>query len=147
METRIRTRLIDPEARHLPSPSRAELRRFGIATGIALVGLLGLLLPWLLKRPLPRWPWALGALLVVAAMISPNALRIIHVPWMRLALLLNRITTPIIAGAIFFLVILPVGWIMRRVGNDPMARRFDRDAPSYRVPSRVSHPSGMERPF
>ena len=55
--------------------------------------------------------------------------------------------SPIIAGAIFFLVILPVGWIMRRAGNDPMARRLDRGAPSYRVPSRVSDPSSMERPF
>jgi hypothetical protein len=138
---------MDPGAGDLPKPSRAELRRFGLVTGGALLVLLGCLLPWLLKRPFPRWPWALGASLAAVALIAPNTLRIIHVPWMRLALLINRITTPLIAGAIFFLVILPVGWIMRRAGNDPMARRLERDAPSYRVASRVSPPSSMERPF
>ena len=147
METRIRARLTDPEVVDLPKPNCAELRRFGFVTGLALPGLLGLLLPWLLKRPYPRWPWALGALLVVLALIAPNALRTIHVPWMRLALLLNRITTPIIAGVIFFMVIWPVGWVMRRAGRDPMARCFDRGAPSYRVQSKIAHPSSMERPF
>jgi hypothetical protein len=135
------------ETDELSRPDRAGLRRFGLVTGLALLLLFGLLLPWLLKRPYPKWPWAPGALLVVSALIAPNALRVIHEPWMRLALLVNRLTTPILAGAVFFLVISPIGWIMRATGNDPMARRFDRDARSYRVPSRVSRPSSMERPF
>ena len=136
-----------PDRQDLPRLDRAGLRQFGLVTGLALLLLFGLFLPWLLKRPYPKWPWAPGVLLVVSALVAPKALQIVHEPWMRLALLLNRLTTPIIAGAIFFLVVTPVGWIMRMTGKDPMTRRFDPDAPSYRVPSRIFRPRSMERPF
>jgi Saxitoxin biosynthesis operon protein SxtJ len=135
-------------AKHpVPPADRAALRRFGLVTGAALPALVGLAFPWLLHRPFPKWPWAAGALLLLAGLAVPNALALIHRPWMRAALLLNRVTTPIIAGAIFFLVISPIGWIMRRMGNDPMARRFDSKATSYRVPSRKPAPNSVERPF
>ena len=131
----------------VPRPDRAGLRHFGSVTGLALAILLGLVLPWLFKLHYPKWPWAAGVLLVAVALTAPDCLRIIYAPWMRLALLLNRLTMPLIAAAVFFLVITPVAWIMRMAGNDPMARRFDRNAPSYRVPSRNPHSSNMERPF
>jgi hypothetical protein len=129
------------------APSRTELRRFGLVFGLAITVIFGLLVPWVMRRPYPHWPWVPGALLVSSALVWPNALRIIHAPWMRLALLLNRLTTPVLAGAVFFIVISPVGWIMRITGKDPMTRRFDREAPSYRVLSRNSRPGDMERQF
>jgi hypothetical protein len=147
VEAPIRSRLIRWLAHGVPSPDRAGLRHFGLVTGFALIVLFGLLLPWLLKRHSPIWPWVAGSLLVAAALIVPNALRLIYTLWMRLALLLNRLTRPLIAGAVFFLVITPVAWIMRMAGNDPMTRGFDFGAPSYRVPSRRSDSSDMERPF
>ncbi len=135
------------EAQDVSAPSRGDLRQFGLVTGLAITVVFGLLLPWLLKRPYPHWPWVPGALLVSSALVWPNALRIVHVCWMRLAMLLNRLTIPILAGAVFFLVISPAGWIMRLTGSDPMRRRFDRGTPSYRVPSRNSSPRDMERQF
>jgi hypothetical protein len=131
----------------VPAPSRAELRQFGLVCGLAITVVFGLLIPWLMKRPFPLWPWVPGALLVSGALVRPNALRIVHAPWMRVALLLNRLTTPVVAGVVFFLVISPVGWIMRIAGKDPMTRRFDRGSPSYRVASRNSRPGDMERQF
>ena len=67
--------------------------------------------------------------------------------WMRLALLLSRITTPIILGIVFFLVFLPVALVMKLVGHDPMARHFDDGAASYRVPSHQAPRDNMEKPF
>jgi Saxitoxin biosynthesis operon protein SxtJ len=131
----------------VPRLDRAGLRKFGLTTGLGLIVLFGVLLPWLLQRLSPRWPWVAGGVLVAAALLAPNALRIIYTPWMRLALLINRLTTPLIGGAVFFLVMTPVAWIMRAVGNDPMSRRIDREAPSYRVKSSNPPSSNMERPF
>ena len=147
MATRIRPRLTRAAAHEVPQLDRAGLRQFGLTTGVGLAVLFGALLPLLLKRPYPWWPWVAGAILVVGALTAPNALRLIYTPWMRVAMLINRITTPIIGGTVFFLVITPVAWIMRIVGNDPMARRFDRAAPSYRVKASKPHSSSMERPF
>lgn len=130
-----------------PRPERAGLRHFGLVTGLTVIGLFGLALPWLLQRPHPQWPWGLGGLLIALALVMPNALRVVHGVWMRLALLVSRLTTPLIAAVVFFLFISPAGWIMRMAGRDPMARRLDHDAPSYRVPARDCDPSDMDRPF
>jgi hypothetical protein len=42
---------------------------------------------------------------------------------------------------------LPVALVMKLVRRDPMARRFDETASSYRVPSRKAPPDHMEKPF
>jgi len=135
-----------PAAHNVPRLDRAGLRQFGLITGLGICVLFGALLPLLLKRPYPLWPWVTGGVLVTAALIVPNVLRWVYTPWMWAALLINRLTSPLIGGAVFFLVMTPVAFIMRRMGNDPMARSFDRDAGSYRIQSRQS-PGNMRRPF
>ncbi len=50
-------------------------------------------------------------------------------------------------GVVFFVVILPVALVMKVVGHDPMARKFDDKAKTYRVPSHKALPENMERPF
>src|SRR6202023_3224222 len=78
VEARIRSRLMHWAAHDLPRPDRAGLRHFGLVTGLTVIGLFGLALPWLLKRPHPQWPWGLGGLLVALALVMPNALRVVH---------------------------------------------------------------------
>ncbi len=66
---------------------------------------------------------------------------------MRFALILSRITTPLIMGLAYCLVITPTAFIMRIMGRDPMARRFDKTAESYRIPSEKPPKDRMEKPF
>jgi len=66
---------------------------------------------------------------------------------MRLALLLSRITTPIVMAVVYFVVITPVAFIMRVAGRDPMTRRFDANAKSYRIAIKKRSKEHMERPF
>ncbi len=46
---------------------------------------------------------------------------------------------------VFYLIVLPAGLFMRSLGRDPMARRRDRKADSYRVASLEQPPADMER--
>jgi hypothetical protein len=128
-------------------PSRADLRRFGMTIGAAVSVFPGLALPWLLQRTYPTWPWITGGLLVTAATVTPSALRVIYTPLTWLSQLLGRLTSLLLAAVVFFLFMTPVAWLMRVAQNDPMRRRLDRSVESYRVASRNSHPSEMERPF
>lgn len=66
---------------------------------------------------------------------------------MKFGLLLNRITTPIVLGVVFYLVIFPIGLIVRLTGRDPMTRNFDDGAASYRVESKKPRRGNTERPF
>ena len=53
---------------------------------------------------------------------------------MRFGLLLSRITTPLIMGVVFFLLITPVALILKVLRKDAMKRRLD-DSESYRIDS------------
>jgi len=98
-------------------------REFGLIVGFMLV-LLG-----------SRWfylgAWkvvsigflAFGPLLIILGSLFPRTLVIPNKAWMALARLLSLITTPVILGAAFFLLLLPIGVIKRLFGWDPLRRR------------------------
>lgn len=126
---------------------RKGLREFGLTTGAIIAALFGFALPWLFRHDYPVWPWMLGVLLIACAAVAPDALRPVHKNWMRLALLLNRFTTPLIMAAVFYFIITPVAFGFRLRKRDPMARRFDENARSYRIISRKYTRGNMERPY
>ncbi len=137
-----------PSARRdIPELDRKGLREFGLLTGGIIAALFGLFFPWLLSRPYPYWPWIIAGVLAGWGLAAPMTLRAVYRAWMRLALVLSRITTPIIMAVVYFLVITPVAFIMRIVGHDPMARRFNKNAKSYRIRSEKPSKDQMERPF
>ena len=126
---------------------RKGLREFGLMTGAIVAVLFGLFFPWMLERAVPLWPWMIGAVLGVWGVAAPDTLRPLYNGWMKLGLLLSKITTPIILGVVFFVVMLPIALIMRVFGHDPMARKFDTHAQSYRVSSRKLQKENVERPY
>jgi len=128
-------------------PSSRELRNFGLLVGALMAGIFGLVLPWLRHRPVRVWPWGISAALIVPALVWPPALRYVHWVWIRIGLILGWINSRIILTILFFLVILPMGLLMRALGRDPIARKLDPGASSYRVPSRARTRESMERPF
>ena len=131
----------------IPELDRAGLRKFGLTTG-AIVGVLfGLFFPWLLERPWPRWPWVVFGVLAAFALVAPNALNPVYKVWMRFGLIMSRITTPLIMGLAFFVVISPVAFIKRMAGKDSMNRTFDQKAASYRTQRAQASQNHFERPF
>jgi hypothetical protein len=134
-------------ANEIPDLDRKGLREFGLTMGGIFAALFGLLLPWLFETDFPLWPWILAAVLVAWALASPLTMRPLYRTWMRLALVIQKITTPIVLGLVFFLVFTPVALVMRIIGRDSMARSFDADSASYRVHSVLSPKDKMEKPF
>ena len=131
----------------IPELDAAGLRKFSFTVGAALVVVFGLFFPWLLGVGLPLWPWIVSAVLVAWGLVAPATLGPVYKGWMRFGLLLNRIVSPLVLGVMFFLIIAPVALVMRMAGRDPMARKLDRHADSYRVPSHPATKEQMERPF
>jgi len=126
--------------------SPKELRKFGLVTAGMLILFFDLLIPWIWDIARPVWPLYPAVILVSMALIIPAALGPVYTIWMRFALVLGWINTRIILGLIFFLVFFPFGIVMRMF-NDPMRRKFDQSAESYRVLSNPTKPENMERPF
>jgi hypothetical protein len=123
-----------------------ELRKFGLVTGAMLILFFDLLIPWIWGVAMPKWPLIAAAILAAMALIFPASLRPVYTVWMRFADALGWVNTRIILSVIFFLLFFPAGMIMR-LFNDPMRRKLDESADSYRIPSNAPKPENMERPY
>jgi hypothetical protein len=124
-----------------------ELRSFGLTTGAIVAVLFGLVLPWIWDLGYPRWPWIFFGVLGFWALAAPASLRVVYRVWMRIGLMISKVTTPIILGVVFYLIVMPVGLLIRTIGGDPMHRRFDSSAETYRIDKQEQSTSKLENPY
>jgi hypothetical protein len=66
-----------------------------------------------------------------------------------LVLRFSTVMTPIAMGVLFFLVLTPIGCVMRWAGNDPLRLRFEPRKSSYwlRRTGRGDRQTSMTRQF
>lgn len=131
-----------------PPLSDRELRWFGAILAAAFVAIFCLLLPWLYSRPIPWWPLGIAGILVLLAATWPQSLAPVHRGWMRVGNVLGWINTRLLLGAVFFLLVVPLGALLRMLGRHGIARGHDASAASYRVPVTAKDPAkDLTRPF
>lgn len=125
--------------------SRVE-RHFGLLVGgiFAAIGLW----PLVWRQQGPRmWALVLAAGLVLSALVAPRILAPFYRVWMVLGNVLALINTRIVLAGVFYGVITPIGLAMRLLGHDPMRRRLDNAAESYRVRREPRPATHMLRQF
>lgn len=83
----------------------------------------------------------LGGGLGVCALFSPAVLAPLNKAWFSFGLLLGKIVSPIVLGAIFFLMITPVALLMRLSGRDVLGLRGKKSANSCWVDRAPSEPN------
>ncbi len=126
--------------------SKKALRSFGWVVGGVLL-LIAAVVFW-------RTGWTLttavqvlggiGAALVVLGLIVPVVLKPVYRVWMALAVVLGFIMTRVILTAVYYLIMTPIGLIMRLLGKDPLHRRRDPNAASYWIP-KTYHDESKQR--
>jgi len=126
--------------------NKKELRDFGLLMGSLFIVFFGLLLPWLFNAIFPLWPWIVAGVLAMLALIVPIALKPVYQGWMFLALILAWINTRLILSLIFFLLITPMGLVMRLFGKNAMKNKSP-ESESYRNLTTPRSPKQMEHPF
>lgn len=131
----------------IPYLEDAGLRRFGLMSAAFFSGIFGLFFPWILNAVFPKWPWVILAVLVPWSLVAPGSMRPFYNVWMRLSLLIGGVMNYLILGIVFFVVMTPIGFVLRITGHDPMRRDFDRSATTYSKVSRPLSRQNMERPF
>ena len=123
-------------------------REFGLVVGGVFV-LLGVW--WLYRGKFPiaaQVVLPLGALLILLGLLWPRALVLPNKAWMLLAEGLSFVTTRIILGVVFFLVITPIGVVKRLSGWDPLSRRGARGSSFWKPYSeRQRDPRHYEKMF
>ena len=132
---------------NIPELDTAGLRQFAITTGGVIAVLFGIGFPWLFDRALPVWPWFIFAGLTAWGLVAADSLRPVYIGWMKFALVLSRVTTPLVLGVVFVVVFVPVSLIFRMLGKDPMRRKETKLADSYKIQSEKPIEGNLKRPF
>jgi Na+/proline symporter len=104
------------------SPARLtapEGRKFAFTLAAAFGGLAAVLW-WRERRTAATALAGLALALTLAGLLLPGRLGPVQRTWMGFAHALSRVTTPIVMGVIYFLVITPVGLVRRAVGGNPL---------------------------
>jgi Saxitoxin biosynthesis operon protein SxtJ len=77
------------------------------------------------------WFAAAAVAMLLVALLRPSLLAPFNRLWTKLALLISKVMNPVIMGILFFLVVAPIGLLMRAFGKRPLALAFDPAAKSY----------------
>jgi hypothetical protein len=124
---------------HEPAPSSSD-RSFGLVFA-GFFALLTLHNWWRAGRV---WPLelAIAAVFLAVALLRPTLLHWPNRAWTKLGALLGAIVTPIVMALLFFLVVTPVGLLMRLAGKDTLRRHGPRKGDSYWIVREPPGPSG-----
>jgi hypothetical protein len=106
-------------------------------------------LPLLHGQSLTWWSIGISAVFALVALVKPSLLSGLNRLWIKLGVLLGKIVSPIALGILFYVVITPIGIIIRLAGKDPLRLKFDPDAKSYWIPREPPgpQPGSMNHPF
>jgi hypothetical protein len=107
----------------------ASSRSFGLLLA-AVCAVIAALSYWSQGRAALCWSVA-AALLLMIALVMPRILAPLKRLWLRLGKLLHLIASPLILSAMYVLVFIPTGAIIRLFGKDLLALKRDGAATSY----------------
>lgn len=124
----------------------AELRKFGLVMGVALVASAGLLV-WR-DRGWGAWLLLPSGGFAAIGLLAPRILDPVERMWMSLAEITGAIATRVILILVFYLVFTPVGVLLRHLSRDSFGTRFLPSSRSYWVPVDPDGPSSRpDKPF
>lgn len=101
-----------------------EGRKFGLTVGIAF-GLLAAFLLWREHMLVARIFGGIGGALVLGGLLIPRQLKPVERGWMWMAHQISKVTTPIVMGIVYFLVVTPIGLGFRILKGNPLVHSAD----------------------
>ena len=123
------------------------MRVFGVVMLVGF-GVFAALSWWTSRRGGAEWRAALamvlaalGAGLFVWSLVAPRQLQPVYRGWMAFGQGLGAIVSGALLTIVYYLVVTPVGWLMRATGTDPLSRASRGAGESYWV----AHPARPER--
>ena len=99
-------------------------RSFGIV--FFIVFLLIALYPLLKGSDLRIWSLVISFIFLILGLINSKILTPLNRLWFKFGLLLGKFVSPLIMGIIFFVVVTPIGIIMRLLNKDLLNLKYNK---------------------
>ena len=77
------------------------------------------------------WSIVISLIFLILSLMNSKLLTPLNQLWSRFGLLLGNIVAPIVMGLVFFLVVTPVGIVMRIMGKDLIRKKLNKNNKSY----------------
>ena len=100
-------------------------RSFGIV--FFVVFLLIALYPFTFGGEIRLWSLIISLIFLILGLFNSTILSPLNKIWFKFGLFLGKIVSPLIMGIIFFLVVTPIGFIMRLLGKDVLNLKYNKN--------------------
>jgi len=100
-------------------------RSFGIV--FFIVFLIIAIYPIFKSEDVRLWSLVISIIFLILGLINSNFLAPLNKLWFKFGIFLGKIISPIIMGIIFFLVVTPIGFIMRLSGKDLLNLKYNKN--------------------
>ena len=100
-------------------------RSFGIV--FFIVFLLIALYPLLNQNEIRLWSLLISIIFLLLGILNSKILSPLNVVWFKFGLFLGKIISPIVMGIIFFLVVTPIGLLMKLLKKDLLNLKFNNN--------------------
>lgn len=110
---------------------------------LVIPGAIGGYLLW--KGAWSGYVWIVVGVVLGLSRLIPPLFRKIYQLWIGFSIILGYFISRIVLTIIFFLLITPMGLIMRLAGKDPMERKWDPNASTYWLPKEHDQDTSIER--
>ena len=77
------------------------------------------------------WSVAISLVFLILGLMNSKVLTPLNKLWFKFGIILGAIVAPVIMSIIFFLVITPIGLIMKIMGKDLLNKKYDRIKKTY----------------
>ena len=85
------------------------------------------LYPLVNDEDIRKWSLVLSIIFLVLGLTNSKILNPLNKLWFKFGILLGKFISPLIMGMIFFLVVTPIGLIMRALGKDLLNLKYNKD--------------------
>ena len=100
-------------------------RSFGILFFVLF--LIIALYPLINNNDLRIWSLLISLVFLILGIINSRILTPLHILWIKFGIFLGKIVSPLIIGLIFFIIVTPIGFIMRAMGKDLLNLKFNKN--------------------
>ncbi len=129
-----------------PRLTAAQGRRFGLTVGTAFAIFAGIA-SWRGHPTTFTVLGSVGGLLIVAGLVIPTMLGPVERAWMALAHAISKVTSPIVMGVMYLVVITPVGLLRRTFSGNPLVHALDKQSYWRTRPENARRSASMSRQF
>jgi len=108
---------------------KTNLRKFGVTVGIVILLISASL--YFLDEDSFIYFGIIGILLLLFGFILPNLLKPLNKVWMTLAIILGWFMSRVILFILYYVIITPIGFLLKLIGKDFLNRKIDKTSQSY----------------